>query len=52
VVSSRIVQSSGSDTLDEETLAMLVRAAAATEAARQCFEHRIVFVVPVKFYIK
>jgi periplasmic protein TonB len=52
VVSSRIVQSSGSDTLDEETLAMLVRAQPLPKPPDNVLDSELSFVVPVKFNIK
>jgi periplasmic protein TonB len=52
VVRSRIVQSSGSDTLDEETLAMLVRAQPLPKPPDNVLDSELSFVVPVKFYIK
>jgi TonB family protein len=52
VVTSRIVQSSGSETLDEETLAMLVRAQPLPKPPDNILDSELSFVVPVRFYIK
>jgi periplasmic protein TonB len=52
VVTSRIVQSSGSEMLDEETLAMLVRAQPLPKPPDNVLDSELSFVVPVKFNIK
>ncbi len=52
VVNSRIVRSSGSETLDEETLAMLVRAQPLPKPPDNVLDSELSFNVPVKFYIK
>jgi periplasmic protein TonB len=52
VVTSRIVQSSGSETLDEETLAMLVRAQPLPKPPDNVLNNELSFIVPVKFNIK
>jgi periplasmic protein TonB len=52
LVTSRIVQSSGSETLDEETLAMLVRAQPLPKPPDNVLDSELSFVVPVKFNIK
>lgn len=52
LLSSRIVQSSGSDTLDRETLAMLARAQPMPKPPDNVFDSELSFVVPVRFNIK
>jgi periplasmic protein TonB len=52
LVTSRIVRSSGSATLDEETLAMLVRAQPMPRPPDHILESELSFVVPVRFNIK
>jgi periplasmic protein TonB len=52
LVTSRIVQSSGSETLDEETLAMLVRAQPLPKPPDNILDSELSFTVPVRFYIK
>jgi protein TonB len=52
LVASRIVQSSGSETLDEETLAMLVRAQPLPKPPDNVLDRELSFMVPVKFNIK
>jgi periplasmic protein TonB len=52
LVTSRIVQSSGSETLDEETLAMLVRAQPLPKPPDNVLDRELSFVVPVRFNIK
>ena len=52
LVTSRIVQSSGSETLDEETLAMLVRAQPLPKPPDNVLDSELSFIVPVKFNIK
>jgi protein TonB len=52
VVNSRIVQSSGSETLDGETLAMLVRAQPLPKPPDNILDSELSFVVPVKFNLK
>jgi periplasmic protein TonB len=52
VVASRIVQSSGSETLDEETLALLARAQPLPKPPDNVLESELSFVVPVRFYMK
>jgi periplasmic protein TonB len=51
-VTSRVVQSSGSQTLDEETLAMLVRAQPLPQPPDNVLVSELSFVVPIKFSIK
>jgi len=46
---SRIVQSSGSTALDEETLAMLARAQPMPRPPDQISDAQLTFVVPVRF---
>jgi periplasmic protein TonB len=52
LVSSRIVQSSGSATLDEETLAMLARAQPMPKPPDNVLDSELSFIVPVRFNIK
>ncbi len=52
LVTSRIVQSSGSEILDEETLAMLVRAQPLPKPPDNVLESELSFVVPVRFNIR
>jgi periplasmic protein TonB len=52
LVTSRIVQSSGSEMLDEETLAMLVRAQPLPKPPDNVLDSELSFIVPVKFNIK
>jgi protein TonB len=52
LVSSRIVQSSGSATLDQETLAMLVRAQPMPKPPDNVFDNELSFIVPVRFNIR
>jgi periplasmic protein TonB len=52
LVTSRIVQSSGSPTLDDETLAMLVRAQPLPKPPENVLDSELSFIVPVKFNIK
>jgi periplasmic protein TonB len=52
VRASRIVQSSGSPTLDAETLAMLNRAQPMPRPPTQIPNSELSFVVPVRFSIK
>jgi periplasmic protein TonB len=52
VVSSRIVRSSGSATLDEETLAMLARAQPMPRPPDNVLDNELSFVVPVRFNIR
>jgi TonB family protein len=52
LVTSRVVQSSGSQTLDEETLAMLVRAQPLPKPPDNVLVSELSFVVPIKFSIK
>jgi len=49
LLSSRIVQSSGSATLDHETLAMLARAQPMPRPPEQISDAELTFVVPVRF---
>jgi protein TonB len=52
LLSSRIVQSSGSAALDSETLAMLARAQPMPRPPDQLADTQLTFVVPVRFNIK
>jgi periplasmic protein TonB len=52
LLSSRIVESSGSATLDEETLAMLARAQPMPRPPDQLSDSELFFVVPVRFAIR
>jgi periplasmic protein TonB len=52
LLSSRIVQSSGSATLDEETLAMLARAQPMPRPPEQVSDSQLSFVVPVRFTLR
>jgi protein TonB len=52
LVSSRIVQSSGSPQLDEETLAMLMRAQPMPKPPSTAPDSALSLVVPVRFAIK
>jgi protein TonB len=52
LLSSRIVQSSGSATLDKETLAMLARAQPMPRPPDQVSDAELTFVVPVRFNIR
>jgi periplasmic protein TonB len=52
LLTSRIVQSSGSEMLDEETLAMLVRAQPLPKPPDNVLDSELSFIVPVKFSIK
>jgi periplasmic protein TonB len=52
LLSSRIVQSSGSATLDEETLAMLARAQPMPRPPEKVSDAELSFVVPVRFMIR
>jgi periplasmic protein TonB len=52
LVTSRIVQSSGSEMLDDETLAMLVRAQPLPKPPDNVLDSELSFIVPVKFNIK
>jgi periplasmic protein TonB len=52
LVTSRIVRSSGSATLDEETLAMLTRAQPMPRPPDYILDSELSFVVPVRFNIK
>jgi protein TonB len=52
LLSSRIVQSSGSATLDEETLAMLSRAQPMPKPPDNVLDSELSFVVPVRFNIR
>jgi protein TonB len=52
LVSSRIVRSSGSATLDQETLAMLARAQPMPKPPDNILDSELSFVVPVRFNIK
>jgi periplasmic protein TonB len=52
LLNSRIVQSSGSATLDRETLAMLARAQPMPKPPDDVFNAELSFVVPVRFNIK
>jgi periplasmic protein TonB len=52
LVTSRIVQSSGSEMLDEETLAMLLRAQPLPKPPDNVLDSELSFIVPVKFNIK
>jgi periplasmic protein TonB len=52
LLSSRIVQSSGSATLDEETLAMLARAQPMPRPPEQLSDGELSFVVPVRFSLR
>jgi periplasmic protein TonB len=52
LLSSRIVQSSGSAALDNETLAMLARAQPMPRPPDQLADTQLTFVVPVRFNIK
>jgi len=52
LLASRIVQSSGSATLDEETLAMLARAQPMPKPPDGLSDTQLTFVVPVRFNIR
>jgi protein TonB len=52
LVSSRIVQSSGSAMLDEETLAMLARAQPLPKPPDNVLDSELSFIVPVRFNIR
>src|SRR5260370_1210429 len=52
LLSSRIVQSSGSPLLDQETLAMLARAQPMPRPPDQLANAELTFVVPVRFNIR
>ncbi len=52
LVSSRIVQSSGSATLDQETLAMLARAQPMPKPPDNVLDSELSFIVPVRFNIR
>jgi protein TonB len=52
LLTSRIVQSSGSATLDEETLAMLARAQPMPRPPEQLSDSKLSFVVPVRFSLR
>lgn len=52
LVASRIVQSSGSAALDEETLAMLARAQPLPPPPSEVADNELSFVVPVRFNIR
>jgi periplasmic protein TonB len=52
LLTSRIVQSSGSAMLDRETLAMLVRAQPMPKPPDNVFDSELSFVVPVRFNIR
>lgn len=52
LLSSRIVQSSGSATLDQETLDMLARAQPMPKPPDNVFDSELSFVVPVRFNIR
>ena len=52
LLASRIVQSSGSATLDQETLAMLARAQPMPRPPDQLSDSQLSFVVPVRFNIR
>jgi protein TonB len=52
LLSSRIVQSSGSATLDQETLAMLARAQPMPRPPDQLADAQLTFVVPVRFNMR
>jgi protein TonB len=52
LLSSRIVQSSGSATLDEETLAMLARAQPMPRPPERLSDGELSFVVPVRFTLR
>jgi periplasmic protein TonB len=52
LLASRIVQSSGSTALDEETLAMLARAQPLPKPPTNVLDSELSFVVPVRFNIK
>jgi periplasmic protein TonB len=52
LVSSRIVRSSGSEMLDEETLAMLVRAQPLPKPPDNVLDSELSFIVPVRFNIR
>jgi periplasmic protein TonB len=52
LLTSRIVQSSGSATLDQETLAMLVRAQPMPAPPTNIPDNKLSFVVPVRFNIR
>jgi protein TonB len=52
LVSSQIVQSSGSSLLDQETLAMLARAQPMPKPPGNAPDSTLSFVVPVRFNIR
>jgi len=52
LLTSRIVESSGSPTLDQETLAMLVRAQPMPRPPGEVPDNQLSFVVPVRFNIR
>jgi periplasmic protein TonB len=52
LLTSRIVQSSGSATLDQETLAMLVRAQPMPAPPTNIPDNKLSFIVPVRFNIR
>jgi periplasmic protein TonB len=52
LVSSRIVQSSGSARLDEETLSMLARAQPMPKPPDNTLDNELSFIVPIKFGLK
>lgn len=52
LLSSRIVQSSGSATLDQETLAMLARAQPMPRPPERVSDAELSFVVPVRFTLR
>jgi protein TonB len=49
VLSSKIVQSSGSAILDEETLALIARAAPLPAPPRDVTDNQLSFVIPIKY---
>ncbi len=52
LLSSHIVQSSGSPELDQETLAMLARAQPMPKPPENVFDGELSFVVPIRFNIR
>ena len=52
MLSSHIVQSSGSSLLDQETLAMLIRAQPMPRPPAQVADAELSFIVPVRFTLR